>query len=68
MFSGPTGALQDDHQISSLPAQHTQWAAQVHAFQQNPLLLMAQKFWEYDEKQKLPHMSQLLNLEGNKGQ
>lgn len=68
MFSGPTGALQQDQQISSLPAQHTHCAAQVQAFQQNPLLLMAQKFWEYDENQKLLRMSQLLKLEGNKGQ
>lgn len=28
---------------------------------------MAQKFWECDEKQKLPQMSELLKLEGNKG-
>lgn len=68
MFGGPTRALQEEQQISSLPAQHTHWAAQVQAFMQNPLLLMAQKFWEYDENQKLPQMSELLKLEGNKGQ
>lgn len=34
---------------------------------QNPVLLTAQKFWEHDEKQKLPQMSELLKLEGKKG-
>lgn len=44
MFSGPTWSLQEDQQVSSLPAQHTHWAAQVQAFKQNPALFMAQNF------------------------
>lgn len=66
MFSGSAQTLQEDQLISSLPAQHTPWAAQVQGFRQDPVLVMTEKFWEY-EKQKLPQMSELLKLEGKKG-
>lgn len=33
----------------------------------NPVLLMAQNFWEYDGNQKLPQMSELLTLESKEG-
>lgn len=64
MFSGPTQTPSTRSSNLPLPKPNA-LTGQLRSkhLRRNPVLLMAQNFWEYGGKQKLLQMSELLKLE-----